>query len=195
MLLHGAPALSLAEFSDYTPDLIVGASLAVTIPLGQYDADKLVNVGTNRWSVKPELGVSKTLGLFTLELAGSVTFYTDNNDFLGGRTLEKDPLYAVQAHGIYQTRWGVWAAVDVTYYIGGRSTIDGERAERPNLRVGLTVAIPINRHNSLKLYGSTGAMARVEQISIPSALPGSTAGAGDSSDTPSVQEYRQPPLA
>lgn len=162
VLLHGAPALSLAEFSGYTPDLIVGASLAVTIPLGQYDADKLVNVGTNRWSVKPELGVSKTLGPFTLELSGSVTFYTDNNDFLGGRTLEKDPLYAVQAHGIYQTRWGVWAAVDVTYYIGGRTTIDGERAERPeNLRVGLTVAIPINRHNSLKLYGSTGAMARV----------------------------------
>jgi hypothetical protein len=161
MLVYGAPALSLTEFAHYTPNLIVGASLAVTLPLGQYDSDKLVNVGTNRWSVKPELGVSKTFGPLTLELSGSVAFYTDNDDFFGGRTLEKDPLYAVQSHVIYHTRLGVWAAVNATYYAGGRTTIDGERGERQeNVRVGVTVAIPIDRHNSVKLYGSTGAVAR-----------------------------------
>jgi hypothetical protein len=163
VLLYGAPALSLTEFADYTPDFIVGASLAVTVPLGQYDADKLVNIGTNRWSVKPELGISKTLGAFTLELATSVTFYTENDDFLGGRTLERDPLYAVQGHVIYHTRRGVWAAVDVTYYTGGHTTIDGgERSERQeNLRLGATIAIPVDRRNSVKLYGSIGAIARL----------------------------------
>jgi Putative MetA-pathway of phenol degradation len=161
-LLYGGPALSLAEFEDYKPDLIVGASLAITLPVGQYDSHKLVNVGTNRWSVKPELGISKTFGPVTLELAPSVTFYTDNNDFLDGKTLEKDPLYALQAHAIYHTRFGLWAAVDATYYTGGRTTIDGERGEEPqNLRLGATLAIPINRHNSVKLYASTGAVARV----------------------------------
>jgi hypothetical protein len=161
VVLYGAPALSLAEFADYTPDLLIGGSLAVTLPLGQYDSDKLVNIGTNRWSVKPELGISKTLGPWTLELEGSATFYTDNHDFFGGQTLEKAPLYAVQGHVIYHTRFGLWAAVDATYYAGGRTTVDGEQGERPqNLRVGATLAIPVDRRNSIKLYGSAGAIAR-----------------------------------
>ena len=161
VLLYGAPALSLTEFSEYTPDLIVGASLAVSAPLGQYDSDKLVNIGTNRWSVKPELGISKTLGALTLELDTSVTFYTTNDDFFGGRTLKRDPLFAMQGHAIYQTRWGIWGALDATYYTGGRTTIDGQRAEPDkNLRVGGTIAIPLDRRNSLKLYGSTGAISR-----------------------------------
>ena len=113
-------------------------------------------------AVKPELGVSKTFGPLMLELAPSVTFYTDNNDFLGGKKLEKEPLYAVQGHAIYHTRFGLWAAVDVTYYGGGRTTVDGERGKEPqNLRVGGTLAIPITQRHSVKLYASTGAIARV----------------------------------
>ena len=162
-LLYGAPALSPAEFADYKSDLIVGVSVAVTAPLGQYDSDKLVNIGTNRWSVKPEVGISKTLGAFTLELDTGVTFYTTNDDFFGGHTLRRDPLYAVQGHVIYQTRWGIWGAVDTTYYTGGATTIDsGKRGERQeNLRFGATVAIPVDRRNSIKLHGSTGATARI----------------------------------
>ena len=60
--LYGAPALSFEQFRDYEPDIIIGTSLEVTPPLGQYDSDKLLNIGTNRWSFKPELGISKTLG-------------------------------------------------------------------------------------------------------------------------------------
>jgi hypothetical protein len=162
-LLYGAPALSPAEFADYKSDLIVGGSVAVTAPLGQYDGDKLVNIGTNRWSVKPEVGISKTLGALTLELDTGVTFYTTNDDFFGGHTLKRDPLYAVQGHVIYQTRWGIWGAVDTTYYSGGATTIDnGKRGERQeNLRFGATVAIPVDRRNSVKLYGSTGAISRI----------------------------------
>jgi hypothetical protein len=161
-LLYGGPALSLEEFADYEPDLIIGASLAVTLPLGQYDQEHVVNVGTNRWSVKPELGVSKTFGPLTLEIAPSITFFTDNNDFLGGGKLEKSPRYAVQGHVIYHTRFGLWAAVDATYYAGGRTTINGESGTQPqNLRVGATLAVPINRYNSVKLYATTGAYSRV----------------------------------
>jgi hypothetical protein len=162
VLLHGAPALSLPEFDDYRPDLIVGVSLAVTAPLGQYDTSKLLNIGTNRWSIKPELGVSKTLGPFTLELATAVTFYTTNHDFFGGQTLTRDPLFAAQGHVIYHTRLGLWAALDATYYTGGRTITDGERGEPlGDVRVGATVAIPVTRHHSIKLYGSVGARSRV----------------------------------
>ncbi|HYA65657.1 MAG TPA: transporter, partial [Burkholderiaceae bacterium] len=65
--LYGAPALTLKEFADYHQDLIIGASLLVTAPLGQYDDTRLVNIGGNRWSFKPEVGGSKALGPWTLE--------------------------------------------------------------------------------------------------------------------------------
>ena len=160
LLLYGGPALSFEEFESYSPDLVVGASFAVTAPLGQYDSGRLVNIGTNRWSFKPEIGVAKTWGPVTLELAPSATFYTDNNDFLG-RTLQRDPLYAVQGHVVYHTRFGLWAAVDATYYGGGRKTVGGVEGEPlQDVRVGGTLAIPIDRHNSLKLSASTGAFAR-----------------------------------
>lgn len=161
-LFYGAPALKLDQFTGYDPGLIVGASLAVRVPLGQYDSDKLVNIGTNRWSVRPEIGISKTFGPLTLELDSSVTFYTDNDDFFRGRKLQRDPLYAVQGHVIYHTRFGLWAALDATFYGGGRTTIDGVEGEsQQNARVGGTLAIPINRYNSLKISASTGAYSRI----------------------------------
>lgn len=160
--LYGAPALSLQEFADYKQDLIIGASLQVSAPLGQYDSSKLLNIGTNRWSIKPELGVSKALGPLTLELDAGVTFYTHNDDFLNGMTLEQDPIYAVQGHLIYNFGAGVWGALDATYYTGGRTTVDGVKGDnvQENTRLGFTVALPVNRHNSIKLYASTGVFAR-----------------------------------
>jgi len=161
-LFYGAPALTLDAFDDYTPDLIIGGSLAVTAPLGQYDSGRLVNIGTNRWSFKPEIGISKTFGPVTLELEPSATFYTDNESFFGGRRVQRDPLYAVQGHVIYHTRHGLWAALDATYYGGGRSTIDGVPGQSlQDVRVGGTLAIPVDRHNSIKISASTGAYARV----------------------------------
>jgi hypothetical protein len=162
LLLYGGPALTLEQFADYEPDLLVGFSFAVTAPLGQYDSDKLVNIGTNRWSFRPEFGISKTFGPLTLELAPSVTFYTDNDDFFGGRKLQRDPLYALQTHVIYHTRFGLWGAIDATYYGGGRATINGVPGESPqDVRVGGTLSIPIDRHNTVKLTASTGAYTRL----------------------------------
>jgi len=160
--LYGAPALSLQEFADYKQDLIIGASLQVSAPLGQYDSSKLLNIGTNRWSIKPEIGLSKALGPLTLELDAGVTFYTNNDDFLNGMTLEQDPIYAVQGHLIYNFGAGVWGALDATYYTGGRTTVDAGKGDnvQENTRLGLTVALPVNRHNSIKLYASTGVFAR-----------------------------------
>jgi hypothetical protein len=157
MLLYGGPALSLDEFRDFKPDVIIGTSFEVTAPLGQYDSEKLLNIGTNRWSFKPEVGTSKTLGPVTLELASGVRFYTDNNDFLDGKTLQLSPLYSVQGHLIYSFATGIWAGLDALYYTGGRGTIDGKKGETlENARVGLTLTLPVNRYNSVKLYGSTG---------------------------------------
>jgi hypothetical protein len=159
---YGAPALSLQEFAGYRQDLIVGASVQVSAPLGQYSDNRLVNIGSNRWFVKPELGISKAWGPWTLELATGVTFYTDNDDFLSGRTRQQDPIYSVQGHLLYSFRSGIWAALNGTYYTGGRTTVDGVEGDdlQENSRMGATVALPVDRHNSVKLYASTGVSTR-----------------------------------
>lgn len=159
---YGAPALSAQEFASYRQDVIVGGSLTVTAPVGQYDPDKLVNIGTNRWSIKPELGISKVAGPMTLELATAVTFYTANDNFFGGSTLEQDPIYSVQGHLTYNLSALTWAALDFTYYTGGRSTLDGVRGNdlQENTRLGATYAHSIDRYHSLKLYANTGVSTR-----------------------------------
>lgn len=160
--LYGAPALSLQEFRKYQQDTIVGVSLFVTVPTGQYDPSRLINIGTNRWSFKPELGVSKALGAWTLEAAAGVTFYTDNDAFAGNGVRRQDPLYSVQAHAIYNFNPALWAALDGTYYTGGRTTVNGVIGDdlQRNSRWGGTLAYSIDRLNSLKLYYSSGLAAR-----------------------------------
>ena len=159
---YGAPALTMREFAKYRQDVIVGASVRVTAPLGQYDNSRVVNIGTNRWSFKPELGVSKTEGRWTLEGKAAATFFTRNDDFYGGSARSQDPLYSLQGHAIYNLPSGIWVSVDVTWFGGGRTTIDGARGTdlQQNWRVGGTLAFPVDARNSLKVYASSGVSAR-----------------------------------
>ena len=117
--LHGAPALGLREIGSYRQDLIVGASLTVWPPLGQYDDSKLVNIGTHRWSVRPLIGLSKALRPWILELIGAAQFYEDNDAFLTNRTREQDPIYSVQGGGIRTFASGAWLALFATHFTGG----------------------------------------------------------------------------
>lgn len=160
--LYGAPALSLKEFSDYEQDVIVGVSLQVSAPWGQYDDTRVVNIGTNRWFFKPEIGVSKALGAWTLEGAAAVTLYTDNQDFYGGNMRAQDPLYSIQGHVIYAFSGGAWASADANYFSGGRTTLNGELRNdlQQNWRVGGTLALPVGRYNSIKFAASSGVSAR-----------------------------------
>ena len=111
MNFFGAPALTLDEFANYRHDLIIGGSLQVSLPVGQYDRDKLVNIGTNRWYVKPELGISKGWGRWTLEGTAAVTFFGDNDDFFGGKHREQAPIYGFQGHLVYGFPSGIWGAL------------------------------------------------------------------------------------
>jgi len=159
---YGAPALSLQEFRNYRQDVIVGASLQVSAPLGQYDETRIVNLGANRWWFKPQLGAAKALGPWTLEGTVAATIYTDNKDFYGGSTRSQDPIYSTQAHVIYGFDSGVWASLDATYFTGGRTTLDGVRGDdlQKNWRLGATLALPVDVQNSIKLFASSGVSAR-----------------------------------
>jgi hypothetical protein len=160
--LYGAPSLTLKEFPAFHQDLIVGAALQVSVPWGQYDDTRIVNIGTNRWFFRPSLGVSKAVGPWILEATAAVTLYTDNTDFYRGQTREQDPLYGAEAHVIRSFSRGIWGSIDATYFTGGSTTVDdvAKRDLQRNWRFGATLALPVNARNSVKLYGSSGVSAR-----------------------------------
>lgn len=158
----GAPALTLDEFRKYQQDTIVGATIKLTVPWGQYDPDRLLNLGTNRWSLKPELGISQALGDWIIEGAAAVSFYTDNNDFFGGQELEQAPIYSMQGHVVYNFGPGLWTALDATYYTGGISKVDDVKKDNKldNWRIGITFAMPMNKYSSIKLAAGSGISTR-----------------------------------
>lgn len=162
LIFYGAPVLSVQEFVGYQQNLLIGASVQVAAPLGQYDPNKLVNLGTHRWYVKPDIGISKAWGDFTLEISTGVIFFSDNDDYFGGKRLEQNPVSTSQAHATYNFGRGFWAALSGTYDYGGRTTVNGLESDdlQSNSRFGVTVGLPVNRNNSIKLYGSTGVSTR-----------------------------------
>jgi len=160
--LYGSPALRLREFAGWKQDLIVGASLQVSPPWGQYDDARVVNIAGNRWTIKPELGISKAKGPWIFEVQAAASFFTDNDRFLVDHERSQDPIWSLQGHVIYGFRSGRWLSFDVTGFAGGRSRIDDALGNdlQQNWRVGLVYATPIDRRNSLKFSASSGLSAR-----------------------------------
>jgi hypothetical protein len=161
--LHGAPAMTPREFAAYRGRTIVGISVTMVPPLGQYDSSELINIGTNRWAFKPELGLSRVYGRWLIETMAGVWFFTDNDDFFGGRRREQDPIAAMQIHLTYRFKRTMWLAADANYYTGGRTTIDGTQNfdRQRNSRIGATFSTVLDRHQSLRLSVSRGAYTTI----------------------------------
>lgn len=154
----GAPALSADKFSQYRQKTIVGASVRVVAPTGDYDNTKIINLGSNRWAFKGELGASRQLGKWTLELAGALLAFTDNTDFKSGLTLSQDPFYAVKTHVIYTFRPGFWLGLGAGYGEGGRTKIEGVKRDtyQRNWRFGSMLSYPIDKNHGLSFVYVTG---------------------------------------
>jgi Putative MetA-pathway of phenol degradation len=161
--LAGGPALSPREFAQRKPHATLGASVTIVAPLGQYEPAKLINLGTNRWAIKPELGFSQPVGKWTFEIYAGLWLFETNENFFGGKVRQQDPLASYQAHVVYSLRPNFWAAADYTYYAGGSSTVDGQpkNDRQGNSRGGLTISVPVMRGQSLKFAWSRGVSARV----------------------------------
>jgi len=158
--LLGAPAMAPEEFRGLraAPRPIVGASLTVSAPTGDYNPDRVINLGTNRWAVKPGIGVILPLSpSWLLESSLAAWFYQDNDDFLGV-TREQDPIGQVELHLIHRFAPGFWASIDVNWYVGGKTRVDGTLNQdlQRNSRFGATVVYPLKNRNALRFSASTG---------------------------------------
>lgn len=158
----GAPALGVPRFMTYRQGTIVGASLRVVAPFGQYDETKLLNLGTNRWTFIPRLGASRRLGRWTVEAVAAVYLFTENPDALGSR-LQQDPLWTLQGDVSYTFEGGAWVALNAGWGSGARARVDGVESstDQNNTRFSLTANYPLTRRASLKAAWTSGLSTRL----------------------------------
>lgn len=163
MLLKGGDAMKPKEFATRKPGLIVGTSVSIIAPTGQYDPARLVNPGSNRWAFKPEVGVSKPRGRWTMELMGGTWLFTPNRDFFGGARREQKPLLSLQAHLIYTLRQRMWVSVNGTYFAGGQTEVNGilNDDRQRNARIGATFSYPLTQQQSIKVAWAKGVTTRI----------------------------------
>ena len=169
--LIGGPAMVPKDFAKWKQKAILGASIQVVAPSGQYYSSHLVNPGNNRWAFKPELGYSRRWGNWILDAYGGVWLFTANNDYLTGsefskrrRTLTQDPVGAIEMHLSYDVKPRLWVSVDGNYWYGGETTVDDAfqvGTLQSNSRIGGTVSLPLTKHQSVKLSYSDGELARI----------------------------------
>jgi len=162
--LRGGPAMGLREFASWQEKNLLGVSFTAVVPTGQYDPARVVNNGANRWAFKPEIGFSRRRRNWALEGYVGVWLYTPNRSYFPGnrsRTLES--VGAGEAHLTRYFKPRLWVSADGNYWIGGRSSINGvsNADEQRNSRVGLTAAIPLNGHQSVKVSYARGAYVQI----------------------------------
>jgi hypothetical protein len=168
--LTGGPAMTPEEFSTWRQEILLGVSLKIVAPTGQYDPTELVNLGTNRWAFKPEIGYSQRWNHWVLDGYAAVWFFTTNPEFFshnqyvpGVQSKAQSPVAAFETHLSYDVRPRLWISLDANFWSGGESSVNGvaNRATyQKNSRVGVTASIPISAHNSIRLSYSDGAYVR-----------------------------------
>jgi len=168
--LKGGPAMELRDFRNWQQKTLIGVSLKVVAPTGQYDPTKLINLGANRWGFKPEIGLSRRWGHWVVDTYGAVWFYTMNQEFFshnqfnpGLTTQSQKPIGAFEGHLSYDVKPRLWTSFDGNFWFGGRTSLNG--VENPstllrNSRIGGTVSVPVTKHQSLKASYSNGAYIR-----------------------------------
>ena len=168
--LAGGPAMTLPQMREWRQRSLVGASLKVVAPTGQYDPTKLINLGGNRWAIKPEIGYSGHFGSFIVDAYAAVWFFTRNDEFFsrneffpGTQAQTQDPIYAFETHLSYDIRPRFWISLDGNFWYGGRTSLGG--VENPSTlqqssRIGITASVPITRHQAIKLGVADGAYVR-----------------------------------
>ena len=158
ILLSGAPALKASEFRSYRQKLIIGLRFDLVTPFGQYDDTRLINLGSNRWAVHSEMGLSRAIGKWTVEGSAGVWLYTDNDHFFGGVTLSQDPFWVVKANAIRSVRPGFWWAIGMGYGQGGQTLVDSvpRNTKQKNWRITAMVVFPITPNQGLSLTAASG---------------------------------------
>ena len=168
--LIGGRAMPLSEMKTWRQKNLLGISLRVVAPTGQYDPTKLINLGTNRWAFKPELGYSRRLGHWVFDAYAAVWLYTRNHEFFsrnayvpGTQAQTQDPVAVLETHVGYDVRPRLWVSLDGNFWQGGRTSLNGVEnpaTQQRSSRVGMTASFPLSPHQALKVSYADGVYVR-----------------------------------
>jgi hypothetical protein len=163
--LLGGPAMRMDEFKSWRQKTVLGTSLIVVAPTGQYDPVRLINQGSNRWAFKPELGLSRRWGQWVLDAYGAVWFFTANKHYFTGDVVQAQrPIGVIETHLSYDVKPRLWVSADGNFWYGGATTwngVENANSGQKSSRVGVTASIPVSTHQSLKFSYSAGAYVRL----------------------------------
>ena len=164
--IKGGPAMSAKEYQSWQQKTILGVSLKIVTPTGQYDPTTLVNIGSNRWAFKPEFGYSERWGHWVLDAYAGAWFFTTNPEFWshnsffpGTRSQAEAPTGSFEGHLSYSIKPRLWVSLDGNFWFGGRTTLNGVEVintYQKNSRIGATASIPLTKHQSLKISYNNG---------------------------------------
>jgi Putative MetA-pathway of phenol degradation len=164
--LIGGPAMPLKEMAKWHQKRLLGLSLKVAAPTGQYSGAKLVNWGANRWALKPELGYSERWGHWVLDGYAGVWFYTTNSASYAGpvtKPQSQAPIGALEGHLSYDLKPRLWLSLDGNFWSGGITSLSGIQnlaTKQIGSRIGATVSFPVSKHQSIKVAYSDGTYIR-----------------------------------
>jgi hypothetical protein len=168
--LIGGPAMQPAQFAKWRQDLLLGISLKIVAPTGQYDPTRLINWGSNRWAFKPELGYSQRFGNFVVDAYASMWFFTENPEFFshnmfypGTQSQSQSSIAAFEGHLSYDFGRRLWVSLDANFWHGGETSLNGipnAATTQKSSRVGFTASIPLTVHQSIRFSYSDGAYIR-----------------------------------
>jgi hypothetical protein len=170
--LKGGSAMPVSQFVKWKQKTVLGASLRVVAPSGQYDPNKLLNWGTNRWAFKPEFGYSQRFRKLVLDGYAGIWFFSTNEKFFSlpaPQPQTKSPIGSFEVHLSYDAKTfrgkaaPLWFSLDGNFWYGGSTSLAGRSnaaTRQTSSRVGVTAAIPLSRHQALKASVSTGDYVR-----------------------------------
>ena len=156
ILLKGGPALSVEQFEHSQPTTTLGLSLTMSAPTGSYQANKILNLGSDRWSFKPELAWSHPFGheqKWEFDAYANASFYTGNTSYHGKEVLRQGPLPGIEGHVSYSFTSNLWASFDTRYSFRGTTSVDGVSQDnaQQNFSLGTEMNISLNPRNTLIL--------------------------------------------
>jgi hypothetical protein len=164
--LMGGPSMQAREFANWNQKTLLGASLKAVIPTGQYDPNKLINWGANRWAVKPEFGVSRRRGHVLVDAYAGVWFYTTNQRYysaIGPQPQSEKPIGSFEGHLSYDFKPRFWLSLDGNFWFGGTTSLSGienPATRQTSSRIGGTASLPLTKHQSIKFSYANGAYVR-----------------------------------
>jgi len=162
--LHGGRAMAPREYVKWHERSLIGVSLTVAVPTGQYDSAKLVNIGANRWGIKPEIGFTRRRGHWAIDWYAGAWFFTENNSYYPGTNRRSQaPFFNGEAHVGYYLGLRAWASFDANFWNGGRTRVNGVEGNdsQRNSRIGGTISLPFGKHQTVKFSYSHGAYVTI----------------------------------